>query len=886
MFITPERNILEGTYTMRKLYTAVVCSLIFTGAFAQGTPGACGGGCKGGSIDPMNGNGTLGQTYKNSDCGLNYVQASQLTQTRSQPNFNTNGTGLPTTLSITGIPACPTILRAYVWYTVSYQTTLPASSSVVINSTGVPAIKIGQHGQKCWGEAGTVVFRADVTANITAPGNGNYTIDITGLTNKNWQVDGVTLMIIYKDNSATYRGSMVLWDGANTCSTGGCTINQTMTGIAACGASTTAQAFLIVSDMQTASINPPQHNSTLNGATAPYPNDFYNFDVVNTTVTSGQASANYGTAANNGSDCFCWSLMGLYYQTTSCTTCVPAAVSVTVVPTPASCAANNGSAIATASGAPPPYSYSWSTGETAAMISNLAPGTYSVSVTDGTGCTSTQTFAITSSTGPSVTFTATPSLCSGGSSGTASANPTGGTPPYVFGWVTTPVQTTPTASGLAAGTYSVLVADASGCSATYTVDVTEPTALTATTSVVDATCFGSADGSATAGASGGTGPYTYSWSPSGQIAPTATGLLAGNYAVTATDANGCTFTATCTINQSVSLTSIATVLNNASCMGSSDGSAISNPSGGLPPYTYAWSPSAQNTQTATGFAAGSYTVVVTDGNGCTDAQVVTITEPAPMSLPTTTTMASCGMADGSATVNPSGGVAPYTYLWLTTPAVQVTQTANNLAAGTYSVIVTDANGCFQSQSVVVLGGIPPVADFFLSPEVVSLENPTIYFSDASTGVVADWHWNFGDPNSGTNDSSSTQNPSHVYSDTGTFCATLIIFDPSGLCSDTIVKCLKVEPVSTFYIPNTFTPNHDGKNELFMGYGTYIAEFHMYVFDRWGNLIFESDDINKGWNGSVGNKGEIVQEDVYVWKVRLIDSVKREATYVGHVTIVK
>lgn len=875
---------------MRYLLSLVFSFIIAEASFSQGIPGIAYPGK--GTINPMNGSGTLGQTYNQSECGLNYARASQLVQTRSQAAlFNTNGTGLPTTLAITGIPSCATILRAYVWYNVSYQTGTPPATTVNITNPSAatanfPATNIGQHVHKAWGETGSVVYRADVTTNVG--GNGTYNIDITGLSNKNWEVDGVTLMIIYKDNSATYQGSLILWDGAYTCGggIGGCNFTRTMTGISACGNSTTANAFLVVSDMQTSGINPPQHNSTLNGNTAAYSNDFYNFDIVNTNVTSGQATASFGTNANNGSDCFCWSLMGLYYQTTSCVTCVPAAISITVTPTAASCGQANGSAVASASGAPAPYTYSWSTGATSTSVSNLAGGSYSVSVTDATGCSVSQTFTITNSVGPAVTFSTTPALCNGGTTGTATAIASGGTAPYTFGWVIAPVQATATASSLAAGTYSVVVSDASGCSATYTVAVTEPTALTATTTVVDATCFGNSDGSATAGPSGGAGTYSYSWTPSGQNTQTASALAAGNYTVTVTDANGCTVEVSSVINQSAAVTSTATVVNNVSCYGSTDGSAISNASGGLAPYSYVWSPTAQNTQAATGFSAGIYSVTVTDANGCKDIQSVTITEPAAMSLPTSSTLASCGTSDGTATVSPAGGVGPYTYLWLTTPAVQVTQTAVNLSSGTYSVIVTDANGCFQSQGVVVSGGVPPVADFTFSPEIVSLENPTVDFLDASSGVISVWSWSFGDPISGGKDSSMLQNPSHVYSDTGVYCITLIVYDTSGLCSDTAVKCLKVEPQSTFYVPNTFTPNKDGKNEIFFAYGTYLADFKMYVFDRWGNLIFESNDIYKGWDGSVDNNGDTVQEDVYVWKIKYADSLGAEHHHIGHVTIVR
>ena len=359
------------------------------------------------------------------------------------------------------------------------------------------------------------------------------------------------------------------------------------------------------------------------------------------------------------------------------------------------------------------------------------------------------------------------------------------------------------------------------------------------------------------------------------------------YTCSVTDALGCVQTQTVSITQPPAITATITASVNVSCPGGNNGSATASGGGGFAPFNYTWNTTpVQAGASASNLAAGNFIVTVTDANGCTTTQSVTITQPLPMNLPTSSVMASCGMSDGSATVSPVGGAPPYTYLWLTSPVVQVTPTATNIPSGTYSIIVTDANGCPQTQTVTVPGGAPPIANFNFTPSVVSSLDPQVYFTDASSGVITAWYWNFGDIASGNFDSSSTQNPSHVYSNPGVYCITLIIGNPSGTCKDTIVKCLTVEAPSTFYIPNTFTPNKDGHNEMFMAYGTYIAEFHMYIFDRWGNLIFESNDINLGWNGTVNNNGVTVQEDVYVWKVRITDVNKNQYNYVGHVNMIR
>lgn len=793
--------------------------VILNGFSQSNLPGATGN--KSG-ISSMNGNGSLGMTYNKSDCGLNFVHADKMVTTRynqytiaTPPNI---GSGLPTTLTISGIPNCATIDKAYVYYWVSYVAASPPATSVTFTNpipvtSNIPATMIGQDQDKCWQETGTANYRADVTTAIT--GNGNYVINITGLTgtslyfpNTYDQVDGVSLIIIYKDNSATYQGSLILWDGNMTGV--GNNYTQTMTGINACAAGLNAVAFNLISDMQD-NVNNNSHPSTLNGVTSNFPNKFWCWDQANTTVTNGQATANFGTDGL-GSDCFDWGLMGLYYQTTTCTTCVPSAISVTVTPTPSTCGAPNGAASASAAGTPP-LTYQWSTGVTTTSINNLAAGTYSITVTDATGCSAVQSFTITSSTGPAVTFSTTPTKCAGGNDGTATVNASGGTPPFTYSWATTPVQNTQTATGLAAGTYSVSVGDASGCSATYTVAVTSPVALVST----------------------------------------------------------------------------ASVIANASCNGSNDGSAIANLSGGTPPYTYGWTPSGQNTQIATGLSAGTYTVAITDNNGCTTSSNVTITQPSPVIISYSTTAASCGMSDGSATATGGGGTAPYTYLWLTSP-VQTTPTAVNLAGGQYVVIVTDANGCTSQLTIVVSGGTPPIAQFNSNPDTVNLMDATVFFTDLSTNAFT-WYWDFGDPNDPT--PSNLQNPVHVYSDTGTYCITLVVTDAGGVCRDTAVHCIRVEAPFTFYVPNAFTPNSDGWNEFFYAKGTYIKEFEMWLFDRWGNLMWScktngepQSDPKCLWDGKIAQNGQVVQEDVYVWKVNIVDANNKKHRYIGHVTMVK
>jgi hypothetical protein len=218
--------------------------------------------------------------------------------------------------------------------------------------------------------------------------------------------------------------------------------------------------------------------------------------------------------------------------------------------TPATCGQSDGTASVSVSGGTAPYTYLWNNGDTASAVSNLSAGTYICTTTDAMGCSDTVQVIISNLNGPSIgTITATNVDCNGGSSGSASTSVTGGTPPYTYTWSNG--STTATASGLPAGTYTVTVSDSAGCTINGSVTITQPTALTATSSATDESCTGCADGTATVIPAGGTSPYTYLWS-NGSTTASITGLSTGTYTVTVTDANGCTQTQTVTVGVMIS----------------------------------------------------------------------------------------------------------------------------------------------------------------------------------------------------------------------------------------------------------------------------------------------------------------------------------------------
>ncbi|OHT43171.1 choice-of-anchor L domain-containing protein [Flavobacterium tructae] len=363
-----------------------------------------------------------------------------------------------------------------------------------------------------------------------------------------------------------------------------------------------------------------------------------------------------------------------------------------------------GSATVTASGGSTPYTYSWNTTpvQTSATASNLAAGTYTVTATDSKGCTGTKQIIITE---PTAVLTATTSqtnaACNAGTTGSATVTPAGGTAPYTYSWNTTPVQTSATASNLAAGTYTVTIKDANLCTITKTFTITEPTAITATTSQTNVLCKSGTTGSATVTPTGGTGAYTYSWSPSGGSAATASNLAAGTYTVTIKDANLCTITKTFTITEPAAALTATTSQTNVLCKSDATGSATVTPAGGTGAYTYSWSPSGGSSATASNLAAGTYTVTIKDANLCTITKTFTITEPtAALTATTSQTNVLCKSdTTGSATVTVSGGTGSYTYSWA--PSGGSAATASNLAAGTYTVTIKDANLCTITKTFTI-----------------------------------------------------------------------------------------------------------------------------------------------------------------------------------------
>lgn len=402
---------------------------------------------------------------------------------------------------------------------------------------------------------------------------------------------------------------------------------------------------------------------------------------------------------------------------------------------------NNGSITTTISGGVAPLSHVWTgPGAFSANTPNISgriAGAYALVITDANGCTANANVSLTEPTAITVTATQQQAVqCHAGSDGSAFASASGGVAPYGFNWNSTPAQAGQLLSGVAAGSWTVTVTDANGCSAQQSTTITQPAqpvaaSITATT---NATCLGAANGSLTASANGGTAPYTYSWNTVPvQTGTTAIGLSAGTYSCTITDVNGCSTTINGTVGEPAAAVSIAQTANTpVSCHGGSNGSATVIASGGTGPYSYSWNTSPTTAgPVASGLAAGTYTVTATDAQGCTAQLAITITAPnAPLSAGIVGQLdQTCfASATGQATVSATGGTAPYTYAWSTTP-VQTSTTAVGLANGTYTVTVRDARLCETSTTVTIGGPAAPLA-----ASITSI-TPVLCFGGDTGGAV-------------------------------------------------------------------------------------------------------------------------------------------------------
>jgi gliding motility-associated-like protein len=687
-----------------------------------------------------------------------------------------------------------------------------------------------------------------------------------------------------------------------------------------------------------------------------------------TSAVSGLCSGSYVVTITDSQNCT---------ATTTITLTDPPGVSISITNTTnVSCYGQcNGTATAQATGGSSGvYNYLWSNGANGATANNLCAGNFTVTVSDVNGCTASTSATITEPTQLTVVAgTQTGVLCYGDCNGIGSVNPAGGTPPYQYYWSGSAFnqQTNP---NLCAASHFVTVTDASGCTASTMVIIPGPSELVIQNiNATPTSCNGMSDGTVTITVAGGYASYNYQLGPYSQTTNIFTGLSAGNYGVTVTDANGCTKVANITVNQPNPIT-VASSPSFTLCNGQT-GFIQTVVTGGTQPYQYTWNgiPGQSilqvNPQNQT-----TYNVQVTDANGCTSniaSTTVNVTPPVVLDVfaspaavcPGDPVMLNVSITQGAGepyiiryegqivvppvTVYPNqtgyyeltvedncGSTASDTVLITVYPVPVVTFTSDtnrgcqplevhfnqyssvpgisyiwNFGDNSYdqisydvnpthkfrvpgtfnvSLTVTSINGCVSTTTIPQMITVWPKPDsrFDADPQIVSIIKPQIQFINLSTG--ADWYiWHFGD-----GDSASITHPLHLYHNINTFNVSLIAITNKG-CKDTSYLNVTVRDEYSFYAPSAFSPNNDWVNDAFfvLGHGIDVNEFYLAVYDRWGNIMFETDKYNPlnpeqyGWHGTTVSK-QMAPIGTYTWLCKYKDGMNILHEKAGTVTLIR
>jgi gliding motility-associated-like protein len=558
---------------------------------------------------------------------------------------------------------------------------------------------------------------------------------------------------------------------------------------------------------------------------------------------------------------------------------------------------SNGIASATAGGGIGSYSYTWApSGGNAATANNLSFGIYTITISDANNCGPLNT-TVQINEPPSLSISASGQsvTCFGYSDGSATVNVSGGVGGYTYTWTPSGGNGN-TANNLSSNTYTINVLDANNCPISTSILIDQPAPISLITAPDNTICYGN-NTNVYVNVSGGTQPYSYNWNnglPNSNGPHSVTLTTTTQFSVVVTDANNCQYSGSTNITVQPSLSAIGmqTSVCHASLV-TVYPTLISPGNGG--PYSYSWN-SGQTTSVITvqgNLSLGSYntyTVTISDGCSIPDAvAVVTINlYPNPVISFSAYPQSGCkplkvffeGFSNGTNDL----------FQWnfgngLTSNQQNTSTTYTDIGAYTPTLTVTSDKGCVSySFAPNYINVYPyPVADFYASSWTVSVIDPTVQLFNTSTGATT-FSWSIYGGN--TTLQSSQLNPTFYFDIAGTYTALLEVKNAFG-CYDYILKHIYVEPEFHIYIPNTFTPNDDNINDVFFPKGIGISEkgYKMLIFDRWGELIFESREFKRGWDGT-GRDGKKVKQDVYVYKIYVRDIKGKEHEFIGHVNCIR
>jgi len=573
------------------------------------------------------------------------------------------------------------------------------------------------------------------------------------------------------------------------------------------------------------------------------------------------------------------------------TTITRSSVTGTATATTDFCGGGSGTATANPGLGTAPFTYLWTpSAQTGQTATNLVTGAYQVKITDANGCFVNVNVTVPNST---ATFTGTTTIvsCPGGTDGTATANmtPSLGTISYL--WNDPAAQTTQTATGLAAGTYTCTVTSSTGCVGTVTVTVTQIPGMTASIlTQQDPGCNSGSDGIIAVNVTGGTPTYSYSWNNSASTAQAANDLAAGAHTVTITDQNGCVISLSATLTEPAPLAISMLTPNAIICPENSTVLEAQGTGGNVPSaYTFTW--------TENGVPIGTGATITVNPVDSGTVYCVTLSEAC--GSPVTD---SCMMITFPTAIDPEfvadkiSACQPGEFLFtntsnnpteiesvffefgdgqdaLLTGAEDTSHVYVNAQSYTVKATVTSIHGCVTTAEFpgIVTVIAKPTADFNFSSNPTTIFETMVVMQDKSSAGVNSWQWS--SPGS-TPAASTSENPTFHFPDgvVGTYPVQLIVTTPEG-CIDTVEHILHVNADVLFFAPNAFTPDGDEFNQTwdFSVIGVDEYNFELMIFNRWGEVIWETHDINATWDGTY--HGQIVAAGAYSWtaKVKHLDT---------------
>lgn len=553
----------------------------------------------------------------------------------------------------------------------------------------------------------------------------------------------------------------------------------------------------------------------------------------------------------------------------------------------------NGDAEISILGGTAPLNLEWNTvpTQTGNILADVGAGTYTCTISDANGCSETIDVTITEPVSLQIGLGSVPPSCFGSSDGAISSAVIGGTPPYSYLWSNG--ATSSNIYGLTAGNYSVTVTDSNGCEITAATNLVDPLPLNGTITAPQVSCTG-APVILSVNVNGGSGNLGYMWTPTASnndtvsVAP----LNDTSYSCEITDANGCSLT----LNTSISVITMdpgflnAMMSNNTACEG--DSVALTAQWTGSDPVTLSWQhcPACPTDQAIYEYPTSNsvYTLIATDacGNSVSDSVMITL-NPLPIIMIATDDNTLCPGESVILSNNGSNGPG-YTYSWdfgdgNTSASSNPSYTYDDEGVYMVSLTLTDPNGCTNVVNNGAFVTVHPQAVAIFSSDASSMTtlDPSFEFTNFSYNSSV-YSWNFGDGNT-----SNSVHASHSYDEAGFYTVSLYANNVFG-CPDSTFITIEVKPDWEIFVPNTFTPDGDQYNSSFFakGYGISDKDYTFQIFNRWGDLIFESRDMEIGWDGTEKRGLTAAQDGTYTWVVYFRDLTEKRHRREGHVNLLK